>query len=71
MVLDNHIGRWCCYSNNCFDMKQQRLIVLSNKKPPDFNSPKVKRELKNVQQEINNVLKAAEVDTSKLHIVFR
>lgn len=52
-------------------MKQQQLIVLVNKKPPDFNSPKVKRELKKVKQHINEVLKAAEVDTSKLHIAFR
>lgn len=52
-------------------MKQQQLIVLVNKKPPDFNSPKVKRELKKVQHDISNVLKGADVDTSKLHIVLR
>lgn len=52
-------------------MNNQQIKILPPKKPPDFNSPKVKREMKKIQREIASVMAGAVVDTSKLYITFR
>lgn len=38
--------------------------------PVDFNSSKVKKQMKKVKEEIKKVMDGQKIDTSKLHIKF-